>query len=188
MRRKDREMSREFALEVVDRATFGTIALWDEEKEESYSLPLSLVRVGETLYFHSAKTGRKTELLKEGQRLSASFVAWNEVPDTFSVEAVREMVADPKTLPRLLSRVFTTQFASAVVTGTLRMVSGEKEVEEAMEAICLKYTPDKMEFFLPALKAGAPRMQVYALDILEIHGKRKKLDKFGEEMKWGRME
>lgn len=188
LRRKDREMDEEFAKQVIDRAEFGSIALWDEEHLETYSLPLSIVRDGETLYFHSAKIGRKTELLEEGKIYGLSFVGWNEVPEMLSKEQIDEMIRDEKKVPRLLSRVFTTQFTSATVRGKCRIVTDEEEIRKAMERICRKYTPEKMEYFDKALKAGGPRIRVYAMEIQSIVGKRKKLDPSGEEMKWGRME
>lgn len=50
MRRKDREMDREFGLKVIDKATYGVLAMVDEGKP--YCIPLSIVRDGNTLYFH----------------------------------------------------------------------------------------------------------------------------------------
>ncbi|MDO5712831.1 MAG: pyridoxamine 5'-phosphate oxidase family protein [Tissierellia bacterium] len=188
MRRKDREMDREFANGVIDSSSFGSIALWDEKNQETYSLPLSIVRVENTLYFHSAKSGRKVELLKEGNVYGLSFVSWNEVPKILTNEDIKEMIKDKTKIPRLLSRVFTTQFASATVKAKCRIVTDEKEILMAMEKICKKYTRDKMEFFTMAMEAGGPRINVYALDIITIQGKRKQLDSSGEEMKWGRME
>ena len=53
MRRKDREMSAEFGLSVIDKAQFGVLSLVNMENEV-YSLPLSIARDGDRLYFHSA--------------------------------------------------------------------------------------------------------------------------------------
>lgn len=188
MRRVDREMSREFAIGVIDGASFGTLALWDEELRETYSLPLSIVRIGNTLYFHSAMSGRKVELLKGADRVSVSFVGEVAVPNAFSNEDLREIVKDSSAVALLISRVFTTQFESAIVTGKPRLVEDEREQTEVLKAICEKYTPDKMEFFQSAISSGLKRVNIYAVEIENISGKRKKLDASGEEMKYGRME
>lgn len=188
MRRKDREMSREFAISIVDKANFGTIALWDFENEETYSVPLSIVRIGEVLYFHSGKSGRKVDLLKNSNKVSISFVGEVEVPDKFSMDSLRGIVESGENLSILLSRVFTTQFESAIVTGKPRLIEDEKEKIEAMKKICEKYTPSKMEFFSKGVEVGLSKVNIYGIDILSVTGKRKKLDSTGEEMKFGRME
>ena len=59
MRRKDREMSAEFGLSVIDKAQFGVLSLVNMENEV-YSLPLSIARDGDRLYFHSATAVLKT--------------------------------------------------------------------------------------------------------------------------------
>lgn len=56
MRRKDREMSSEFGLKVIDKSRYGILSTVDEELP--YGIPLSIVRDDNTLYFHSAKQGK----------------------------------------------------------------------------------------------------------------------------------
>ena len=61
MRRKDREMPLQFAHQVIDKATYGVVSMIDGEMP--YSVPLSIVRSGDVLYFHSAMQGRKVDVL-----------------------------------------------------------------------------------------------------------------------------
>ena len=56
MRRKDREMDKDFGLEVIDKSKYGVISLVDNNNMP-YSVPLSIVRDGDMLYFHSATVG-----------------------------------------------------------------------------------------------------------------------------------
>ena len=56
-----------------------------------------------------------------------------------------------------------------------------------MRLVCEKYTPDKMEYFDMAIKAGLSRTNVYRVEIEAITSKRKKYDSSGKEMKWGRI-
>ena len=71
MRRSDR--ARDFSLALIDRCTHGVMALSTGEAVP-YCLPLSLVRVGEDLYFHCARTGRKTDLLRRFPQVCVTFV------------------------------------------------------------------------------------------------------------------
>ena len=57
MRRKDRERDAAFAWEVFDRTPFGVLSLRDGEG--AYGVPISPARVGETVYFHCAREGKK---------------------------------------------------------------------------------------------------------------------------------
>ena len=45
-----------------------------------------------------------------------------------------------------------------------------------------------MEFFNDAIKDSMDMTNVIRIEIRKITGKRKKFDKEGKEMKWGRME
>ena len=54
MRRKDREMDRDFGLMVIDKARFATLAMVTEDGKP-YAIPVSPARVGDVLYIHSAR-------------------------------------------------------------------------------------------------------------------------------------
>ena len=51
MRRKDREMSEEFALKIIDKSRYGIVSMIDSDNMP-YGLPLSIVRDDKNLYFH----------------------------------------------------------------------------------------------------------------------------------------
>lgn len=186
MRRKDRLMSKEFAMEIIDKARYGVLSMNDGEK--AYGLPLSIVRHGDILYFHSAMDGRKVEVLKGNPQVSIAFVGEVQVPENFSKEELDEIASDSKKAVLLISSVFTTQFESAIVSGRANLLEDREEKIRAMRIICEKYTPSKMDYFPMAIEAGLNRTNVYRVDIEEISGKRKKYDVSGKEMKWERME
>ena len=54
MRRKDREMSREFALEVSDKCEWAVLSMTDREGMP-YAVPITIVRDGDVIYFHTAE-------------------------------------------------------------------------------------------------------------------------------------
>ena len=62
MRRKDRERDRAFAYDVIDRCEYGVAAMAGEGGAP-YCVPLSLVRLGDALYFHCALEGTKLDCL-----------------------------------------------------------------------------------------------------------------------------
>lgn len=62
MRRKDREKSREFALEVTDKCEWAVLSMTDQEGMP-YAVPVTIVRDGDFVYFHTAKAGKKIDIL-----------------------------------------------------------------------------------------------------------------------------
>ncbi len=187
MRRKDREMSREFGIEVIDKSKYGVISMVDEDNAP-YGIPISIVRDENTLYFHSAMDGRKVTIFEKTPNVSINFVGEVKVPENYTKKELDEIVKDESKVALLISKVFTTEFESAIVTGRVKLVEDEEEKIKAMKLICEKYTRAKMDYFNMAIKAGLKRTNVYKIDIEEITAKRKKYDVHGEEMKYGRME
>ena len=51
MRRKDREMDENFAIELLDTCDYMTMSMVDEVGE-AYAVPLSMARLDDKLYFH----------------------------------------------------------------------------------------------------------------------------------------
>ena len=184
MRRKDREMGKDFGLEIIDKAHFGVLSVADEG--ESYSIPLSIARKDNKLYFHSAMGGTKVELFENEPFATIVFVGEVKVPENYSKEELQEMAADEQKAVDLIRKVFTTEYESCIVKGKVRL-TGEEEEIEAHRVICEKFTPSKMDYFDVAVKAGLHRTNVYAVEIEEITAKRKKYDAQGEEMKFQRM-
>lgn len=186
MRRKDREMDRDFGYYVIDKARYGLLSMIDGD--EPYGIPLSIVRNGEHLYFHSAIDGRKVNILAKNPIVSVAFVGDTRIPENFTEEELKEIARDESKAVLLISSVFTTEYESVVIKGKVEMVEDEEERIKAMRLICEKYTPTKMEYFEMAIKAGLKRANIYKIPIEEIRAKRKRYDKQGKEMKYGRME
>lgn len=186
MRRKDREMSREFGIEVIDKASYGVVSMIDEDNEP-YGIPLSIARDGNNLYFHSALDGKKVKIFDKNPKVSVSFVGQTKVPEIYSKEELDEIVKNKSKAGVLASKVFTTEYESAIVKGKIKSVEDEEEKLRAIKLICEKYTPTKMEYFNLAIESGLQIINIYKIEIEEIKAKRKKFDMHGEEMKWGKM-
>ena len=155
MRRKDRQQDREFSLALIDRCTHGVLALSTGE-EAPYCLPLSLVRVGDCLYFHCAREGRKIQLLRRDPRVCVTFVG--EDAPTFEAPAN-----------------YTTLFQSAIVTDTASEVLDREEKIAALRALCQKLTPGFMEHFDRAVEQSLEVTAVWRIEMDEISGKAKKV-------------
>ena len=156
MRRSDRAQSRDFALALIDRCTFGVVAISTGE-DTPYCLPLSLVRVGGSLYFHCALQGRKLDLLRKNPRVCVTFVGASEPA---YVEA---------------GNTYTDFFQSAMVTGTAREVVEDREKTEALRALCTKLTPQAMvgDRFDRAAASSLKATGVWRIEMEEITAKAK---------------
>ncbi|NLZ95066.1 MAG: pyridoxamine 5'-phosphate oxidase family protein, partial [Bacteroidales bacterium] len=174
MRRKDREMDSEFGKQIIDAAEYGVLSMIDGKRP--YGLPLSIVRSEDLLYFHSAKAGRKVDVLGNNSNVSVVFVGDNKIPENYSPNQLEEMNNDATKAIQFISSVFTTEYESAIVTGAVMQVMDEAEKMKAMRLICEKYTPDKMKYFDTAIRAGLKRTNVYKIEIDNIAAKRKKYD------------
>ncbi len=152
MRRKDREKDKEFAFEVIDSAPYG-VAAFTDEKGMPYSVPLSFVRSGEYLYFHSAKEGKKVDTIRNDPRICVSF-ANNVMP------AMDQ---------------FTTGYDSAMVRGVVTQVTDKEEIIEALRKISEHFCPTNMDRFDEAVKMSIDRTAIFKVKIEEITGKQKKL-------------
>lgn len=184
MRRKDREMPESFALQVIDKADFGVLSLCHQGK--AFSRILSFARDGNHIYFHSATSGEKVERMEEGIPVSLAFAADVAVPELYHEGELKELL-EKEGMGLLLTKVFTTQYASAMVEGSLHRAEGEEKTL-GLRRICEKYTATKMEYFEEALELSLDHVLVYRVDIEKITGKRKKFDAQGEEMKWQRQD
>lgn len=165
MRRKDREMDERFALYVVDKCAFASLSMVTE-KGEPYCVPITIARVDNMVYFHSATEGTKTDVLRTNPAVCLVCVG-----DTHVVQ-----------------KEFTVEYESAVIFGKAFEVHDDAEKISALRAICERHTPDNMANFDSAVSRSLPRTAIWRIEIESITGKRKKYDLQGKEMKFGRME
>jgi len=163
MRRKDRELPREIALSIVDKCAYSVMATVNPDGSP-YCIPLSLAMKGEWLYFHCAKEGHKIDNLRHNCRVCISCVG--------EVKPIRED--------------FSTEFESAVISGTASEILDPDEKIYALRLISERYTPDNMQAFDEAIRKSIENTGVWKIHMDEISGKQKKLDKDGREIKYGR--
>lgn len=156
MRRSDRAQSLEFAQALIDRCTYGVVAISTGE-DTPYCLPLSLVRVDNRLYFHCAKQGRKLDLLRRNPKVCVTFVGTSEPAYVES------------------NNTFTDYFQSAMVTGTASEVLEDDEKIEALRALCTKVTPQGMsgDNFERAVTGSLAVTGVWRIEMEDVTAKAK---------------
>ena len=156
MRRSDRQQDQAFSLALIDKCTHGVVA-FSAADGTPYCIPLSLVRVNNSLYFHCAREGRKIDLLRQNPRVCVSFVG----EDTPGFEQPSD---------------FTTFFQSVVVAGTAVEITQAEEKIAALRALCEKITPEHMseDRFELAICHSLGVTAVWRIDMDEITGKAKK--------------
>ncbi|WP_298032627.1 pyridoxamine 5'-phosphate oxidase family protein [uncultured Dysosmobacter sp.] len=151
MRRKERQMPEKFAWEVVDKCTYAVLAMTAEDGSP-YCLPITIVREGGAVYFHSAMEGRKAECLRRQPRVCLTCVGDTRVPEG----------------------KFTTLFESAVAFGTAAEVTGDGEKVHALRLLCQRHTPGNMADFDRAVAASLHRTAIWKISVEEITGKAKR--------------
>jgi len=151
MLRKEKEMSREDALAVVDECPWSVLATVNSDGSP-YCIPLSMTREGEWIYFHSAKEGHKTDNLRNDNRVCISCVGHAAViPERFSVD-----------------------YESVVIFGKASEISGRDDKIHALKCISLRYTPGHMAAFDDAIERSLEVTSVWKIHIDGISGKGKK--------------
>jgi nitroimidazol reductase NimA-like FMN-containing flavoprotein (pyridoxamine 5'-phosphate oxidase superfamily) len=150
MRRKDREMSREFALGVADTCLYGVLSTVSEDGSP-YGTALSIVRDGDWVYFHCALEGHKIDNLRRDPRVCLLCVGTvREPPDKFTVE-----------------------YESAVIFGTAEEVTDREEKVHALRLLCERHTPANMGAFEGAVEKSLDVTGIWRIRIGEISGKRR---------------
>ena len=153
MRRSDRAQDGAFALDLIDRCTYGVVSVSTGE-DTPYCLPLSLVRVEDRLYFHCAREGRKLDLLRKNPRVCVTVVGGDE----------------PAFVPPAM---YTSYFQSAMVTGTAREVTDPDEKRRALRALCEKLTPGDMAAFDLAMDKSLAATALWRISMEEVTAKAK---------------
>ena len=168
MRRKDRELTAEEGLEIIDACEYGTISCIGEVGE-IFSVPISVVREGESVFLHGAPAGSKAKLLKDGKSVTLVCVSYARVP-VLTDEQLDAIKDDGKALA---AKVFTTEYKSAIAKVKAYLVTDEVARLHALRLLCEKYTPAYMSAFDVAAAHGLKATNIYELKIESITAKAK---------------
>lgn len=149
MRRKDRELSKQQALEILKSGDYGILATFNGEYP--YAVPVNYAFDGEYIYIHCAKEGHKIENLKKFSNVCFTVVKSYEI------------------LPDELS----TAYESVIVFGKASIIENEDEKRRALETIGKKYSDD-LQKIQNEISSSLDRVNIIKITIDNISGKSRK--------------
>ena len=149
MRKASRQKDAAWALEVFDKAPYGTVSLTRPDGTP-YGLPLSLVRSDEnTFYFHCAGEGEKIDCIRKNPIVSLSAVS--------------------KCTPKYEEEKnnFTEYFHSAIALGKAEFVDDRNEKILALRLLCERFLPKYMVHFDEAIARSLERTTIVRISLTE---------------------
>ncbi|MCX7772971.1 MAG: pyridoxamine 5'-phosphate oxidase family protein [Clostridia bacterium] len=151
LRRKDRKMDDDKALELLKAGEYGVLSMIGTNGY-GYGVPLNYVYYNDALYFHCAKEGSKLENLKANPNVSLCVIGVSKV-------------APEK---------FTTEFESVMAFGRAAEIEGE-EKEQAFIALTDRFCHAFMEEGMKQIQQMLPRTAIVKMTIEYLSGKARHL-------------
>ena len=148
MRRKKQQLGEDECLAIVDAATSGVLSVIGDDGYP-YGVPLSFVRTGKTLVFHSAAEGHKIDAIKANPKASFTIAAQDEV----------------------VPSEYNTHFRSVIAFGQVRIVEDRAEKMTLLRALGERYWPNHDNELEAEIAPRFDRMHVLAFDIEHLTGK-----------------
>ena len=147
MRRKDREISQQDAVDLLAKAEYGVLSTVSKNGQP-YGIPLSYVYKDKAIYFHCAVDGQKLDNINNNAKVSFCVTGSTTVlPETFG-----------------------TLYESALVFGIAREVH-DAERHQALVWLLEKYCSDFMEGGLQYIESKNTMTNVIKIDISRLSGK-----------------
>ena len=149
MRRTKQLMSDEEAEAILEEGTSGVLSLLGDNGY-TYGVPLSYVKVGDRIYFHSAVNGHKLDAIRNHDRVSFTVIAEDSV------------------LPDMTS----TKYRSVIVFGRVRLAETDEEKTQALTDLGKKISPHRTEYLEGVIERKLKHTAVIILEIEHITGKK----------------
>jgi len=157
-RRADRALQDEDRLEaLLHRLPVGFIALSDNGQPYLNPNLFWYDAAGRRIYFHTAATGRTRGLVERNPRVC------------FATAEIGQL------LPADTALEFSTEYASVIAFGQVRLVTDEAEQRHGLQGLLDKYFPDLHPgvHYRPIIEEELQRTSVYAIEIEAWSGKQK---------------
>lgn len=151
LRRKDREESPEFALELLKTCEYAVLSTVNADGSP-YGIPVSPVFMDGCFYFHCAPEGKKLENIRRDSRVG--------------------LVCIGRT--RLLPEKFTTEYESAALEGRAVIVTDQEEKRRALLCLCEKYARENMAAAKKAIEGSLHRTGICRIEPVAVTGKAKR--------------
>jgi len=124
VRRRDRLLSEERALQLLEEGEYGILSMVNDENEGAYGIPISFVwDRGDYIYLHCAPQGHKLRCIARHPRVSFCVVGKTNV----------------------LSSKFTTEYESIVIDCTASIGLTAEERMNALHLLLQKYSPNDID-------------------------------------------
>lgn len=162
VRRRDRLLDEERALELLKDGEYGVLSMVSENS--GYGIPVNFVWNGKnSVYIHCAPVGRKLEALKVNNRVSLCIIG----------------------NVNLLPGKFTTEYESAIFFGTAHIQLSDDEKMEALHLLIDKLSPDFKAIGDMYAHKSFHRVEIIRIDFTEFSGKRKKVPLAEQQVRMG---
>lgn len=150
MRRSDKMLTNEEMLEIMSTAEYGILSTIGDDGFP-YGVPVNFVYQDDTVYFHSALTGHKSDNLEFNNKVS------------FCVVKDVALIPDD----------FNTKFKSVIAFGEVQEVEEEKK-KDIYVLFLEKFSPNYMEAGMKYIKEAGTKAKIYKIEIEHISAKGKK--------------
>jgi len=148
MRRKRQQLSDAESVDILKKATSGTLALLGDGGYP-YAVPISYVYSDGQLYFHSALTGHKVDAIRNCDKASFCVIDKDDVKP----------------------EKYTTFFRSVIAFGKVHIVEDDAERLCIARLLGNRYNPHQDEALQKEIENGLSRMLVIRFDIEHLTGK-----------------
>lgn len=148
MRRFKQQLSESETIEVLRSTTSGVLALCGDDMQP-YGVPLSHVYDSGKLYFHSALTGHKLDLIEKNSNVCFTVIAQDEIhPETY-----------------------TTYYRSVIAFGRMSIIEDEEEKRMALEMLGQRCNPADATGLQKEIASGFRRCKTLVMEIERLTGK-----------------
>lgn len=147
MRRKDKKMNDDMAMEILNNNTYGTLSTIGENGYP-YGVPISYVFVNDSIYFHSATTGHKLENISANNKVSFNVVG----------------------MTNTLAAEFNSEYESVIAFGIANEVF-DQEKDMALSELLNKYSKDYIKEGREYINSSGKDTKVIKINIEHITGK-----------------
>ena len=150
LRRKDRAISEEEAIALLNKAEYGVLSTVTE-KGEPYGVPLNFCFIDHCIYFHCAVEGQKIDNIRHNKSVSFCAVGNTE----------------------LLPDKFGTKYESVVVSGEIDEVF-DMNKQLALEGLLHKYSSEFFDKGIKYIEDLKEKTRVFKINIKKLTGKARK--------------
>ena len=148
MRRKDRELSKKEAYEILKKGEFGILSTADKNGMP-YGLPINYALHDNNIICHGALEGLKIDNLRAREDVSFSSVGKTQV----------------------LAKEFATIYESAIVLGKASIIEDKEEKKKLLYFLVEKYSPNYLKEGKEYIEELINITSCIKINIIEITGK-----------------